>query len=318
MKKLLVLTIVSLFLATSCKKVTDDPISNSSAYKTLTTYMVANDMDLPDILTDWIVPAPALADVQTFINTYDIIDIRSAADYAAGHIEGAVNSTLANVLTTAAGTTKPILVVCYTGQSAAHAVVALKLSGYTAKVLMWGMSGWTSTLSGSWEANSGPVNGITAIGHTNWVTTPTTSLATFGDPDITGTGDAATMLATRVQTMLDNGFKGVTNTDVLDAPSNYFINVYWSQADVDTYGHIAEAYRVNPLTLSVGEMSNLDPSQKIVTYCWTGQTSSMITAYLNVIGYDAASLKFGANGMIYTDLQSHKYVTPTVDLPIVQ
>ena len=173
-------------------------------------------------------------------------------------------------------------------------------------------------LAGPWEANSGPVNGVTAIGHTNWVTTGTEPLATFSDPDITASGDGAAMLASRVQEMLTNGFKGIGNTTVLDTPTDYFINNYWAQADVDLYGHIAGAYRINPLSLSVGEMNNLDPSKTVVTYCWTGQTSSMITAYLNVIGYDAVSLKFGSNGMIYTDLQSHKFVTPTVDLPIVQ
>jgi len=319
MKKLFVLAIATLVLGTSCKKVTDDPNPTNSPYKTMTTYMVDNNMDLPDILTDWIVAPPALADVQTFVNTYDIIDIRSAQDYAAGHIEGAINSPLSNVLVAAASTSKPILVVCYTGQSAAHAVVALKLSGYTAKVLMWGMSGWNSNFSSSWESNSGPVNGVTAIGNTNWVTTPTEPLTqTFGDPTITGSGTAATMLATRVQAMLDNGFKGVANVDVLADPSNYFVNCYWDQADIDTYGHIAGAYRIKPISLTVGEIKNIDPSKKVVTYCWTGQTSSMITAYLNVIGYDAVSLKFGANGMIYSDLQSHKFVTPTVDLPIVQ
>ena len=49
----------------------------------------------------------------------------------------------------------------------------------------------------------------------------------------------------------------------------------------------------------------------------TGQTSSMITAYLNVVGYDAVSLKFGSNNMIYPTLESHKFATPTVDLPLV-
>jgi rhodanese-related sulfurtransferase len=63
-------------------------------------------------------------------------------------------------------------------------------------------------------------------------------------------------------------------------------------------------------------MANLDPSKEVVTYCWTGQTSSMITAYLSVLGYNTVSLKFGANGMIYDDLESHKFSTPAVDLPL--
>jgi rhodanese-related sulfurtransferase len=319
MKKLLAILMIPLFFLASCKKVEDDPDpTGTSSYKTLTEYMVNNNMDLNTVLTDWIVGAPALADVQTFINTYDILDIRGAADFAAGHIEGAKNTTLADVLTAAQGTTKPILVVCYTGQSASHAVVALRLSGYSAKVLKSGMSGWRADLAGPWEANSGPINGNKGIGHSNWVSTATQTATQFGEPDLTLSGDGAAMLKERVQLMLTNGFKSVKNTDVLDNPGNYFINNYWAQADVDHYGHISNAYRIMPLTIANGEMKNLDPSKTIVTYCWTGQTSSMVTAYLNVIGYNALSLSFGANGMIYNNLESHQFVTPTVDLPVVQ
>ena len=319
MKKFLAMLVIPLMLAASCKKVEDTPpTSSTDSYKVMTEYMVDNNMDMGAILTDWIVGPPAdVADVPAFIGGYDIIDIRGASDYAAGHIEGAVNVTLVDVVTHAASTTKPILVVCYTGQTAAHAVVALKLSGYQAKTLKWGMSGWRADLAGPWLANSGDVNGVTAIGHSNWVTTPTADVATFSTPKLTVSGTAEEMLAARVEYMLGNGFQGVTNTAVLDTPSDYFINNFWDQVDVDHYGHIAEAYRIKPLTVDGGEMLNLDASKTIVTYCWTGQTSSMVTAYLNVIGYNAVSLKFGSNGMIYSDLQSHQFVTPTVDLPVV-
>jgi rhodanese-related sulfurtransferase len=320
MKKLIALLVIPLFLAVSCKKVEDTPATGTtSSYKTMTDYMVSNNMDLDNILTDWIVAAPATAaDVPAFIAEYDILDIRDAAAFAAGHIEGATNSSLATIVTDAAATTKPILVACYTGQTAAHAVVALKLSGFQAKTLKWGMSGWRADLAAPWEGNSGPTNGVTAIGHTNWVTTATTPVATFSEPDLTLAGSAEEMLKARITYMTGSGFKGVTNTSVLDTPSDYFINNFWDQVDVDHYGHIGEAYRIKPLTIANGEMSNIDASKTVVTYCWTGQTSSMVTAYLNVIGYNAVSLKFGTNGMIYTDLQSHQFVTPTVDLPVVQ
>ena len=316
MKKLLVLSLASLFIATiGCKKVEDDPSGTTSAYKTMTTYMVDNNMDLPDVLTDWIVGAPALADVQTFIDGYDIIDLRSAQDFATSHIEGAVNSTLADILTTAANTTKPILVVCYTGQTAGHAVVALRLSGYAdAKVLKWGMSGWRADLSAKWANNIGDA----AIGNTNWLTTPSLQTpTTFSDPTLTVSGSGAAMLEARVTDMLTGGFNAVSKTDVLATPSNYFINNYWDQADVDTYGHIDGAYKVKPLSIAGGEIMNMDPSEVVVTYCWTGQTSSMITAYLKVLGFNSKSLTFGSNGMIYSNLQSHKYTVPTVDLPVV-
>jgi rhodanese-related sulfurtransferase len=317
MKKLLVLSLVSLIIATTgCKKVEDDPVGGTSAYKTMTTYMVDNGMDLDDILDDWITgPPTATSKVDSFANYYFIIDLRNQTDYDNGHIKGAVNSTLADILNKAAGATKPILVVCYTGQTAGHGVVALRLSGYPdAKVLKWGMCGWRADLSSKWNDATGDA----AIGNPNWLMTPALATpTTFSDPTLSVSGDGATMLATRVTEMLNGGFNGIEATDVLGTPANYFINNYWDMTAVDDYGHIDGAFRINPLTIENGQMSNMDPNEVLVTYCWTGQTSSMITAYLKVLGFNAKSLMYGSNTMIYSNLQGHKFSTPTVDLPVV-
>lgn len=319
LKYLLILTLLPALFLSSCKEDDDVVVGGDDSFAALSTYLVANDMDLPDVLTGWIVGAPAaVVDVDAFIAAYDILDIRSAEHFTAGHIQGAVNSSLSTILEDAQNTTKPILVACYTGQTASHAVVALRLSGYsTAKVLKWGMSGWNSTLSGSWLGNSGATNGAKAIGNSNWTTNPVAANQLFDYPALTTTATTgAGILEERVQTMITGGFKGVSSTDVLAAPSNYFINNFWAQADVDHYGHIAGAYRISPLSLENGEMANINSDAAVVTYCWTGQTSSMITAYLNVLGYNALSLKFGANSMIYPSLESHQFVAPANDLPL--
>lgn len=312
-KTLIWIAILPLVFVISCKD--DDPAPANENYAKMTEYMVANDMDLDDVLNGWIVGAPAEADLSTFLATYDIMDIRAAADFEAGHIDGAVNSTLGTIVADAANATKPILVVCYTGQSAAHATVALRLSGFAdAKVLKFGMSGWTSDLSTPWETNVGNIG----IGNANWVTTATADLTSNGVPEWTTTAtDPAEMLAERVAVMTSGGFKGIAAADVLADPAAQFINNYWDQADVDHYGHIETAARIKPLTLANDEFKYYDPSKVVVTYCWTGQTSSMVTAYLTVLGYDAKSLKFGVNSMIYDDLESHKFAQPTVDLPVV-
>lgn len=287
-------------------------VSGAPAQGILTDYLVAQDMDLNDVLgTSWITTAAAVYTIQTdadATNDYYIIDIRSSTDYATGHIEGAVNSTLLDIITTAGNASgKPIIVTCYSGQTAGHAVMALRLSGYPdAKVLKWGMSSWDISLAGSWNANIGNAGTSSA----NWTAAPGALVAnsTFDSPSISSastTGEG--ILAERVTYMLTNGLKGVTNSDVLTTPSNYFINNYWAATDVEHYGHITGAYRISPLTIENGEMNNLNPDKSVVTYCWTSQTSSMITAYLNIIGYDALSLKFGANGMIYDALASHKW-----------
>jgi len=287
----------------------------TTTYDLLVDYMINHNMDVDVVIADWITTAENVATKGT--DAWHIIDIREASVYEAGHIEGAINSTLGDILDAAEGATKPILVVCYTGQGAGHATIALRLSGYAdAKVLKWGMSGWNSATSSSWVNNTGDA----AIGHTNWIVPPgnITATAEFALPTLESSStDGATILAERITAMLEGGFHGVGNADVLAAPANYYINNYWALTDVEHYGHITGAYRVKPFTLADGNDKNLNAAKPVVTYCWTGQTSSMMTAYLTVLGYDAYSLKFGANGMIYSNLESHKYTEPTVDYPLV-
>ncbi len=293
-----------LIFASSCKKDTPEPVIDH--YKVMTDYMVANSMDLPDVLTSWTISA---TDLNASLTDYYVIDLRSATDFATGHINGAHNTTLANVLTEAGNANgKPIVMVCYTGQKAAHAHVALRLSGYTdCKILLFGMSSWNADFD-SWTANIGDV----AVGHTNWSTTNTTqSPVTFTVPEITSTettGDK--ILKERVDVMLAGDFQGISNDLVLTTPSDYFINNYWTAADIDTYGHIKTAYRIKEdLSLANDGFKYLDKDATIVTYCWTSQTSSAITAYLTILGYpNVKSLKFGANGMIHSQLQAHKWI----------
>ena len=134
--------LVPFLVLTACKD--DDPVPVNDDFNTLKTYMVNNDLDLPNVLDGCITGAPTDAGaVDAWADAFYIIDIRGESDYNAGHIKGAVNTTLGNILNEANNSGgKPILVVCYTGQSAGHGVVALRLSGYPdAKVLKWGMSG---------------------------------------------------------------------------------------------------------------------------------------------------------------------------------
>lgn len=298
--------IVSLALAAvilaGCSEDTSMPEVGEGSFATLRTYLITNDLDLPDILTDWIINA---SDVEPNPSAYYVMDIRSAELYNAGHIPGAVLSSLAGIVTDAAMSGgKPIVVACKTGQSAAHAVVALRLSGYSdAMSLKWGMSGWNGAFD-LWTANTASI----AVGHGNWSMDATATLAPHEYPIlVTTAADGAGILAERVAAMLAGGFKGVDADDVLASPGAYFINNYWAEADVATYGHLDGAYRINPLTLDANEFMYYDPDETVVTYCWSGQTSSMVTAYLTVLGYDAKSLKFGANALIYSELQKSKW-----------
>jgi len=282
-------------LFTSCKdkenEVTDPAIT------TLTNYMTANTLDLDVVTTSFVVGAPATdAEVAAFLTPYHVIDLRSATDFAAGHISGAKNVAFANILAeiTAAGT-KKILVVCYTGQTACYATALLRLYGKAdAVALKWGMSGWNATYD-KWTSNT---TANPASGHANWNTAAAPTEATYELPTITSAlTEGSAILKERVEKVVAEGTKTVTNADLLATPTNYFINNYFSANNYTEFGHVVGAHRINPMTLAGGTIKNLDPSKKIVTYCYTGQTSAIITAYLRVLGYDAYSLLFGMNGL---------------------
>lgn len=289
------------FVMVSCKDDdNDNPTDEGSKFETLKTYLQDNNMDLTDMLDGWITTA---ANVNENLDGYYVMDIRSEEDFNNGHIEGAVHSSLGTIVQDAAAADKPIIVACYTGQTAGHAVMALRLSGYTdAKVLKFGMSSWHDDFAGPWNGNIGDA----ADGHTNWtMDTDEPTVDTYDYPSLTtDMTDGAAILEERVA-VITSGFNGVVNTAVLDNPGNYYINNFWSEESWDHYGHIEGAKRIYPLSLD--NIDSYDASKTVVTYCYTGQTSSMITAYLKMLGYDALSLKFGANGMVHTSMESHKW-----------
>jgi rhodanese-related sulfurtransferase len=270
----------------------------------LRNHLIASDMDLPDILSNSVIEANTVYGSES---QYFILDIRDEDAYNMGHIPGAVHSSLSSILADAAGSGgRPIVVVCYTGQVAGHAVVALRLSGYSnAMVLKFGMSIWNADFD-LWTEGCASFG----VGHANWIDPPgsTENVEEHSYPSVsTSSSDGAVILAGRVNAMLQGGFRGISGYNVLDEPGGYYINNYWMEGDVELYGNIAGASRIFPMSLKNGEIADCDPDAAVVTYCWTGQTSSMITAYLTILGYDAVSLKFGVNGMIHDELTTNKW-----------
>ncbi len=301
---LLIAIIVPLFLATSCREYEEASVDE---YAILTKYMKDTGKDFANVVdATWVKAANAInVNVTDYsVPDYYVMDIRSAADFDNGHIKGAVNVPLANILTAAPNAgTKPILVVCYTGQTAARAVAFLRLSGFTSHVLKWGMAGWHSTFQPKWTSN------VAQLNHANWVTTGApAAVSSFKSPVLTtGKTTGEEILKARIDIALANTAWTVTKTDVLANPTNYFINNKWGQADWDTYGHIASAYRIDVADgLTIDGLNKFNPAATtLVTYCYTGQTSSITSAWLNVVGFDnSKSLSFGANGIIWTTMKN--------------
>jgi rhodanese-related sulfurtransferase len=313
---LLALMLIPAFVFTACKK-SDDDEETFNAQKALTEYLVAQDMDINKILEGFVMMPPDDGNV----SDRHVIDIRSADDFGAGHIEGAVNVPLSNILTEAANATKPILVACYTGQTATYAVSLLRLSGYAdAKALKWGMSSWHTDFANNAKGWNGKTGDI-AEGHANWTYDVAPANLTYNAPTFTSTStDPAEILNARIQTVIADGFKTVTPDDVLANPGDFFINNYFSEADYLGFGHINGAKRIQPMLVGEGQVNYNDASTKVVTYCYTGQTSAAITSYMRVIGYDAYSMVFGMNKLYHSNtawVQNKWDAAISKDLPYV-
>jgi len=299
--------IPTLFL-TSCDKGDDTLVDATPAFTLMKDYVINNNLDINKIITNtdnekFVVGPPATAaDVPAYIAKYTILDIRTTTAFAAGHIESAKNIEFKNILTEAAAATKPILVVCVTGQTACYATALLRMYGYThTKALKWGMSGWNDATAGAWN---GKIGSNEADGHANWTHEGAPSNNEFGDPVIsTLATNGETILKNQIEKVVAAGFKTANSSDVLNNPNNYFINNYFSEAHYSGFGHIKGAHRILPLTLADNSYKGLDPTSgvKVVTYCYTGQTSAVVTACLNVLGYDAYSMTFGMNGLYNTN-----------------
>ena len=287
----------------------------------LTEYMADNNLDLPELLTSAYILA---GDVNANPANYFVMDIRKGDKYFAGtpdfedgHIPGAHSVALADVVTYEAANNAgnlPVVVACYTGHDSGHGTMALRLGGVTtAKSLKWGMSGWHSDFN-IWDGNTGNKADEYPGSWDDSDAAPT--LPTFDDtPELeTGLEDGAAILDSRVTNAIVDGLNGITNSEVLSAYGSFDIYCYWAKADWDTYGHITGAYQLTPGDLDIDNLDVLNPDETNVIYCWSGQTASFVAAWLNALGYDAKTLKFSANGMIYDDLQVSKWSAPA-ELP---
>jgi len=122
----------------------------------------------------------------------------------------------------------------------------------------------------------------------------------------TGLEDAEEILMARASDYLAAGWKKMSVADLYQDVAihgngdDYLIVNYFNQAPYDA-GHTPGSVRFQPkqdFRLDQ-RLLQLPTDKKIVVYCYTGQTSSQVVAYLNALGYDAYSLLFGVNAICH-------------------
>lgn len=299
------------FIALSFNKEEEKP---SNEARVLVEYLESVNSPLGLYYVNTTMPAITSAtDVKTLMATHSvyIIDIRPAADFADGHIEGAVNVAPGDVLSHVEGINtedyNKVVIVCYTGQTAAWATCILQLMGYSNVYSMkFGMCSWNEHFAGKWNSNIGNMYAM------KFTSDATEKGAEGSLPELsTGKKTGQEILESRVASVLSEGFNAakISAAEVFGALDNYYIINYWPAAEYTDPGHVPGAVQYQPkqsISLSA-DLKTIPADKTIVVYCYTGQNSANLTAYLRILGYNAKSLLFGTNGMIYNEMTKSKW-----------
>jgi rhodanese-related sulfurtransferase len=302
---LITLLLASLFFV-SCEK-DDDPVAINES-EVLATYLESTSSPLQKDFVNSDMPTIMSAEEVKTLNATDqvyIIDIRAAGDFTTGHISNAHNVALGDILTHIEGVdlapyTK-VAIVCYSGQTAAFAASLLRLLGYDKVYSMkWGMCSWHADFATAWN------NAITSGNAyaTQFTDTPTAKAAA-GDMPVLSTGKTSgqEILEARVAAVLAEGFTPakVSSSTLFGNLDGYYTVNYWTEALYTDPGHVPGAVQYTPkasIKLAT-DLKTLPTDKPIAVYCFTGQNSAFLTAYLRLLGYDAKSVLYGANSMIY-------------------
>jgi rhodanese-related sulfurtransferase len=256
-----------------------------------------------------------------------IVDLRSPDTempdpYTVGHIPGAVRIPWQKIAEWRHLKDLPkgrrIVVYSGTGQTGGQIAAILNVLGYNALNLTWGITAWTTdkdAAPGRYErfrdtvwSSGGSFRTVTRID-------PPTETYSLPAIEKTASSENFTAILTASRRYLNDPEKCLT----VSAPEIYYamhsaarrrqrygseekpLNPYVFPFIVDVrdeeayrLGHIENSLHIRFQDLFKKEnLRRLPPDRQIVLYCETGHRSSHAVALLNMLGYDAASLKWG-------------------------
>jgi rhodanese-related sulfurtransferase len=240
-----------------------------------------------------------------------IVDLRSAKQFADGHIKGAVNKKFEELPSWLQTGIKPfeyekIVMVCDDGQISSYTTCLLQLMGYgNVYAMRWGMSSWNEKY-----ANEGWLSGVSGKFEQDLETKTNEHPVPNNMPDLnTGFASGAEISAARFAKLFEEGTSHVLigSEVVFNNPLQYYV-VNLERKDKYEDGHVPGALRYKPEeTLGFTEVMATIPAHKtVVVYCGTGHNSAFATAYLRMFGYDARTLKYGNNGFMYNKMVTQK------------
>jgi rhodanese-related sulfurtransferase len=297
-KNLLISLLLLLVLAvspilTGCNGGEEEPDPDTSTTTPTTTETKVEEFDVvQDAVSDYMTHRAGnmkAADLQMSIaegNAPYIVSLRSAEDYAKGHIPGAVNKKFGDITTLSKN--EDILVYCYTGQSGSFAAATLGVLGYDVQNLRHGMASWTDDPN-VYVSRFDPT---TSQGDYDVETTANTP-GTYSYPTLENTtsSNEADIVLAAAKTVTPKYITAADlNMKIAEGEDMTILSV--RSAEQYAKGHIPGAINIGMDNLA-SNLNKLDPDNPVYVYCYTGHNAGQAAAVLQMLGYDAYSLKFG-------------------------
>ncbi|HVO75941.1 MAG TPA: rhodanese-like domain-containing protein [Ignavibacteriaceae bacterium] len=290
-----------------------------------------------DYINSGLAPSLINADeVFSGLNNYLILDLRSRNEYENGHIQGAVNISHNELsryfFNNDLSRYSKIVMVSQTGQAAAYYCCLVRLLGFN-KVysLNFGMASWNINFARIWQENAMDSYFVNSFNDQYYSKGNFTALPSLRFSDTSTTDEKK--LKERVDKLFQEGFRDnpedTTNaynasipvSDLFsetDPSLNFYLicygteSLYYSSSGaagdpLAGFGHPPGAilYVPNEDLKTTNYLQTLPATKTLVLYSGSGQLSACASAYLRLLGYEAKSLLFGGNALIYSRMIWH-------------
>jgi rhodanese-related sulfurtransferase len=234
-----------------------------------------------------------------------VVDLRLPEQYDEGHIEHSINMRPPQVLDYFKNSIEPksfekIVFVTSNGFVAGYVAAITRMLGFdNTYALRFGLSSWDKSIAEKfWLANinSDFVDKLDYAPHPKNNPGNLPALAVEANNGLEIAWERANQL-------LENFTPEylVSAEEVFDNHKNYYIANYWPEDKYLKNGHIPGAIQYQPKVSfqKSTDLTTLPTDKTIVVYCYSGQHSNFMVAYLHLLGYDVRSVAYGANGFIH-------------------
>ena len=215
-----------------------------------------------------------------------IIDVRSADDYALGHLKGAVNLPFASAAIAEnlefIPDDVPVFVNCYTGQTASQVTVVLNVAGKN-----------VTNIRGGWLLGISTTAGYENYADTVAVEMPTATYDT--DPELAAAVNDyfATVVSYNGTPTANQNISTEAVKEIIDSGSDEYQILSVRKAEDFALGHVPTAVNIPWGPGMETSFAELPSDKKIIVYCYTGHTASQTVAGLRLLGYEAYNMSFG-------------------------